>query len=196
LEELSHAIKEWCAIVEALGKGLQILLCRKYPSAYDKLVLYPTYGFSNRKDYLSRYFQPEYFEFVEKSVESKKEGKTEIRYYAEVYDVMKVDGIGFESLRNLVDHYIWSPEHVFRYYSEDQKCTTAYLWILRVNELPEPQYIKKSGRGAIKYAILPVEISTKGARPVVGDSRFHSAILQIAGDLKSLDSTRVTRALS
>ena len=183
MEKLTRALKEWSAVVDALGQGIQTVLSRKYPPTYNKFLLYPTYGFSRRKNYLNLYFQPQYHEFVKKSVESKEKGKTEIRYYVEVNDVIKISRSDFEKFRNLLGHYIWSPEHVFNYF-KDEKYKEAYVWILRIYKISNPQSIEDLSRGALTYANLPIEISTAGCTPIIDDSKFQSTIKEIKRDLE------------
>ena len=68
MNQLSKAVKEWSAVVDALGEGHQVVLNRKYLPAYNDFLLYPTYGFSRRKNYLNSYFQPQYHELVKKII--------------------------------------------------------------------------------------------------------------------------------
>ena len=75
-------LKEWNAVVEALGQGKQSILLRSYGTSLNEFLLYPTSSYSNHKDYLDS-FQNQYKTFVKKSAIPKKENnKTEIKYYA------------------------------------------------------------------------------------------------------------------
>jgi hypothetical protein len=173
MEESSRVLKEWSPVVDALGKGIQSILIRKYPPAYNEFLLYPTYGFSIRKRYSSLYFQPQYHDFVKQSVESKKKEKTTIQFYALVNDVIKVPRTDFQKLKNIQNYYIWSSDHVLTYFS-DEKFKEACIWILRIYKLPEPQSIKDLGRGSLTYAKLPSPISTVGSTPVLDDLTFQT----------------------
>ena len=99
MEKKSVVVKEWCAVVDALGQGKQTILMRKYPPTYMKFFLYPTYGFAIRKNYLSQYFQPQHHDFIRKSIEIKEKGKTRIQFYAEMRARMRV--VLYEVWQNL-----------------------------------------------------------------------------------------------
>jgi hypothetical protein len=79
----NRALKEWAAIVEAIGRGMQAILLRKYAPARREFFLYPTYEFARSKDYLEK-FQPQYREFVKAVVSSKPKKMTDITYYASI----------------------------------------------------------------------------------------------------------------
>ena len=145
MKRLSRPLKEWSAVVDALGSGLQTILIRKYPPAHKDFLLYPTYGFSAHKRYLDRYYQKQHHDFVKKSVESKKKGKTDLRYYANVTEVIEVRRANFDRLKNLNSLSIWSTDHVADYF-KDEKYKTAYIWIVRVHKLQESQSINDLGR--------------------------------------------------
>ena len=183
MENPTRVLKEWSPVVDALGKGIQTILSRKYSPAHNEFFLYPTYGFSIRKSYLSLYFQPQHQDFVKQSVESKKKGKTAIQFYAAVKEVIKIPRTDFEKLKNLRNYYIWSPDHVSNYFS-DEKFKEAYIWILRIHKIPKAQSINDLGRGALRYANLPFHISTAGCHPVLDDLRFQSTISEIKQHLE------------
>lgn len=199
MKRLSRALKEWSAVVDALGSGLQTILIRKYPPAHRDFLLYPTYGFSARKIYLDRYYQKHHHDFVKKSVESKKKGKTNLRYYANVTEVIEVKRANFDRLRNLTSHYVWSPNHVVDYL-KDEKYKTAYIWLVRVHKLQEPQSINDLGRGALRYANLPISVSIASKIPVLNDPEFQFTVNEIKRNLErvppiSLDIQKLQEAL-
>ena len=177
------ALKEWCAVVDALGNGMQTIMIRKYLPAHNEFFLYPTYGFSKRRNYLDLYFQEQHHDFVRQSVEAKEKGRTEIRYYALISDVIRVRRENFGKLRNLAKYYIWSPDHVMNYF-KDEKVKDAYIWVIRVYKIPKPQSINDLGRGGVRYVYLPTGISTAGTIPIIDDAEFQSLTGEIKRDLE------------
>ena len=167
-----------------MGEGIQVVLNRKYSPAYKDFLLYPTFGFSRQKN-LELYFQPQYHELVKKSVVTKKKTKTEIQYYAHVEDVIEINRANFEKLRNISPHYIWSPNHVFNYFLKDERCENAYIWILRIYRLENPEIIDNI-RGAITYANLPAEIDITNLTPVLNQQEFNSKVKKLRSDIESL----------
>jgi len=178
MERRARALKEWCAVVDAMGDGTQIIMMRKYPPAHNEFFLYPTYGFSKRKDYLDLYFQEQHHDLVRRSVESKEKGRTEIRYYGSIGKVMEIGRENFGKFKNLSEYYIWSPDHVMNYF-KDEKVKSAYIWAVRVYKLPKPQSINDLGPGGVKYVYLPIEISTANTTPIMDDAEFQSLTNEI-----------------
>jgi len=173
--ESTKVLKEWSAIVDALGRGLQVILQRKYPPSHREFFLYPTYSYTLKKDYLSIYFQEKYQKYVLESSIRKPRGETPIAYYASVVEVLRVGRGELSKLGNLSQYHIWNMDHVMRYFS-DSKLEAAYVWILIVYRLPEPKLIKDIGRGPITYADLSEPISTSGAVPVIDEKKFSSIL--------------------
>ncbi len=42
---IQKGMKEWAAIIDALGQGLQIIMVRKRPPRYQEFLLFPTFTF-------------------------------------------------------------------------------------------------------------------------------------------------------
>jgi len=51
METINRSIKEWNAIVEALGQGKQSIIIRNYNPAHEDFLLYPTWSYSRRDGY-------------------------------------------------------------------------------------------------------------------------------------------------
>jgi hypothetical protein len=177
------ALKEWCGVIDAMGEGRQIIMMRKYPPAHDEFFLYPTYGFSKRRNYLDSYFQEQHHDLVTRSVKSKEKGRTEIRYYALIDEVVQIRREDFGKLKNLSQFYIWSPDHVMNYV-KDEKVKRAFIWAVRVYRLSKSQSIKDLGRGGVKYVYLPTRIFTAGSVPILGDTEFQSLKTEIKRTLE------------
>jgi predicted RNA-binding protein len=178
----NRALKEWAAIVEAIGQGKQAILLRKYAPARREFFLYPTYEFARPKDYLER-FQPQYRDFVKEVVSSKSKKVTDISYYASVDYVYHIEKADLPSLGDMARLYIWTPEHVAGYFVDSDE---AFVWLLKVYRLSEPMRIPDLGRGAITYANLRQPISTQGAIPVITDQALHDIKEQIQASISAI----------
>jgi hypothetical protein len=77
----NRALKEWAAIVEAIGQGKQAILLRKYAPARE-FFLYPTYEFARPEDYLES-FQPQYREFVKEGVIQAEDDRHQVLCFCE-----------------------------------------------------------------------------------------------------------------
>ena len=176
----NRALKEWAAIVEAIGQGKQAILLRKYAPARE-FFLYPTYEFARPEDYLGG-FQPQYREFVKEVVSSKPEKMTDIRYYASVNDVYRIEKADLPSLGNMAGLYIWTREHVTGYFSDSDE---AFIWLLRVYRLSEPMRIPDLS-GISLSPDLRQPISTQGAIPVITDQALHDIKEQIQASISAI----------
>ena len=176
----AKAVKEWSAVVEALGQGKQAVLLRKYAPARRDFLLYPTYEFARRKKYLDT-FQPEYRTLAKGAVEAKKPKLTEIKYLASIVQVIRVEKADLPSLAKLTGLYIWTVEHVEKYFSQAEE---AFVWILKVERLGLPVSVKDLGRGAITYANLPQTISIEPRFAVLSDDALATIESQIRQGIK------------
>jgi len=188
----NKALKEWAAVVEALGQGKQTILLRKYAPAKREFLLYPTYEFARRKSYLD-IFQAEYRAVAKQAVAAKRAKLTEIKCYVSVTQVIRVEKAGLPSLRTLSRLYIWTPEHVQQYFA---KADEAFVWLLKVELLSKPGIIKDLPRGAITYANLPEPIPTDGRSPVLSDNLLRTVESQVKDGIQKLESRSFRRRKS
>ena len=171
METITKCLNEWNAIIEALGKGKQTILIRKYGTIVDKFLLYPTINYVKKDNYLDG-FKKEYRLFAEKNAISKKEdSKTEVKYFATVEKVIEKPS---QRIGSLNKYHIWTNEHV-KSYLGNQK---AYVWILRLYKLKEPVMAEKSM--GIKYANLKEEVSLEGIKPVLSDEEFGEVLKKLS----------------
>ena len=168
MDEINKGIKEWNAIIEALGQGKQTILIRTYKTSLKKFLLYPTFSYTIKDNYFES-FQNKYQSFVkENALPKKKDKKVEIKYYATLEKIAK------KSVQNAIylqNFYIWTPEHVKSYL----KRKNTYIWTLRVYKLKEP-VMAESIPGPIVYANLKNEVSLEGIEPVLNDEEFSKTI--------------------
>lgn len=159
----NKCLKEWNAVVEALGQGKQSILIRGYDTTLKEFLLYPTYSYSNNRNYLDS-FQDQYLDFVEKNATPKKENeKTEIKYYAKVDSILLKNP---QKSGSLAKNSIWDKEHIKSYL----KGKISHVWLLRVYKFNKP-YMAEENRG-IKYANLKKSIDVSNSEPILSDEEF------------------------
>ena len=166
-ETITKCLNEWNATIEALGQGKQSILIRKYGTNVTDFLLYPTVSYALKDDYLDS-FQEDYKDFVKNNTyPNKKDSKIEVKYYAKVEKVVEKSSSRIGTLNN---YHIWTRDHVKSYLGNSK----AQIWILRVYELDEPQYLTRT-RG-MKYANVDKEISIENLKPVLSDDDFEKII--------------------
>lgn len=163
MESVKKAIKEWNAVVEALGQGKQSILIRKFYTTNREFLLYPTFSYAIKDDYLNM-FKEDYKSFVEENVlPLKKDDEVQIKYYASVDKILEKSAVSMGKLNNM---HMWTNNHV-KSYLENKK---GYVWLLRVYELQEPIFGEKN-MGMV-FANLKKGASLDGMKPVISDNEF------------------------
>lgn len=167
MSEITKCLNEWNATIEALGRGKQSILIRKYGTNVNEFLLYPTVSYALKDNYLDS-FQDDYKEFVkEYSLPNKNDSKFEVKYFAKVEKVVEKPSTRIGSLNN---YHIWTRDHVKSYLGSSK----AQVWILRVYELDEPKYLSRT-RG-MRYANVDEEIILDNLKPVLSDSEFEKIL--------------------
>lgn len=201
LGENNKALKEWGAVVEALIHGEQTILIRRKRPAHTEFFLYPTFGPKQTR----RSFQKQFYGIYGKAMTSKLRRKVEIRCYAQVKETIEVDNI--ERLKDLSDHYVWTPSHVEEYFKKS-KYPKLYVLILRTFKLPEPKIVDVFP--GISWVNLPEPISIVNCAPVLTEEEFNTKMNEIKAKLTEklkegpppppnelgkyiLESTKITR---
>ena len=162
---INKCLKEWNAIIEALGQGKQTLLIRNYKTKVTEFLLYPTVSYALKDDYLDS-FQGKHQKFVEENALPEKKGdKILIKYFATLEDTLDKPVSRIPQANN----YIWTREHVKNYMTGK----TAYIWFLRVYKLKKPYWAEPTP-GAIKYANLKEKVLLEGIKPVLSDNDFNN----------------------
>ena len=163
MSEITRCINEWNATVEALGQGKQTILIRKYSTRFNELLLYPTSIYANKDNILDS-FQDEYKDFVRGNLLPNCENKIhKVKYYATIEEVFDKSSTRIGAYNKF---HIWTRDHVVEYLGRKK----AWIWILRVYELDEPQMLKKT-RG-MRYANVDKPIKLEG-KPVIPDNEFN-----------------------
>lgn len=125
MEKTNKSLKEWNAIIEALGHGKQTILIRTYSTTLPGFLLYPTVSYAKRDDCFE-YFKKDYKQFVrENAIPNIKGEKTEIKYYAKVEKILEKSSAQISKLNK---YHIWHNKHVQHYL----KGKNGFIWVLRV----------------------------------------------------------------
>lgn len=170
------ALKEWAAIVHALGTGQQILLLRKggvyerqgrFTPASREFFLFPTYVHQMTQGVNSRALS------TLRSIVQRQPPAEEVHltFYAVVHEVHWLDD--FDRAASLADLHWWTPETIARRFAYG-KTPGLYLFVLRVYRLPRPlvlPYLKRYA-GCRSWVELAEALPTDGARAILSNSAF------------------------
>ena len=165
MTKITKCLNEWNATVEALGQGKQSILIRKYNTSLKEFLLYPTVSYANKDNYLDSFSDKEFVK--ENTYPSKNDDGFEVKYYAKVEKIIeKPSG----RIGTLNDYHIWTRDHVKSYLGNKK----AYIWVLRVYELENPVYTKRSN--GMLYANTQEEVSIDNLKPVLSDEEFNEIV--------------------
>lgn len=163
MEKTNKSLKEWNAIVEALGQGIQSIIIRKNPTHAKGFLLYPTFSYTLKEDFLNN-FKEEFQEFVkENALPHKKAGKTEIKYFAKVEKVIEKSPSQISSFDK---YHVWETSHVKDYLGQKK----GYIWLLRIFKLEKP-YMAEPNH-SMKFVNLHEQVSLKNAVEVIDDIKY------------------------
>lgn len=186
-------LKEWSAVVEALGNGTQAVAIHGFAPKHNEVILYPTFNFYNSNiDKLNEKFQAPYLDMVKQSgSETTRRGKEELlvdlKYWAKVEDYYGIDDLAV--WKALEPYYIWTSQHVVDY--AKSKGGGIYLWVLRVYKLPKTEVIGRWNMGGPPdYYRHHEAISTASSKPALSDDDFGGLKAKIT---KALNKTPVKR---
>ncbi|MBC7129577.1 MAG: DUF1802 family protein, partial [Thermoplasmatales archaeon] len=145
------------------GQGKQTIIIRKYKTQVKKFLLFPTFSYALKDDYLKN-FQKKHRKFVKKHAFPKKEDKkTEIKYF--VICEKMIEGSS-KKIGDLEDYFIWNKRHVRSYLNNKN----GYIWLMRVYKLKRP-YMVRDVPG-MTFANLKEGISVEGSQSILSDKEF------------------------
>ncbi len=186
------AFKEWAVVVEALGRGEQVLLLRKggisevgkhFRVAHHRFLLYPT--LEHQKGEL---LKPAHRERLARLLaEGQNAATITFGCLAEVAQVMELSEE--EQLRSLSPYHIWSDDYAHsRLRWKPRHPLTAML--LRVYRLETPKAVlyKPHYRGCKSWVDLEEELALGALTPVLDDSRFAAQVRAIQDALNAAAS--------
>jgi len=170
ISNCKKGFKEWNAVVEALGHGKQSILIRTYSTTNKEFLLYPTFSYAIKDDYLDM-FKANDQKFVEEhALPLRKNDQVEIKYFARIEDIIEKSPSRIGSVDKL---HIWSKDHVKDYLKNKR----AFIWVLRVYKLKEPFFAERNN--GMLFANLKKGASIEDIEPVLRDKEFQSIISKL-----------------
>lgn len=194
MAHMTRALKEWAIIVDALGRGDQILVLRSggiseknrhFRIDRRDFLLFPTHHHQHR-DGVTEHIQPR-FDALHPTLDGGRQVRLE--YVASAAGWWKVSS--FEEVRQLRDQHIWREEAVARRFHSGHE-EGLYVLALRVSRLPEPTEVPLEDAlgGCRSWLDLSTTIPTRGARPVLSDGAFARRMAELIRRFEPL-GTRV-----
>jgi hypothetical protein len=170
------AFKEWAIVVDALGRGEQIVILRKggisegrhgFALDHPQFLLFPTLFHQQRESVLPQ----AQARFDQIAPHFPDQSRLQIEFFAEV--------IGWKRIETLVDaerlrgQHIWRDEVIAQRF-EWTKSKNIHALAVRVFRLPQVLELPMSPRygGCKSWIELEEEISTAGAKAVLNQAEF------------------------
>ena len=169
------AFKEWAVVVDALGRGEQIIILRKggisegrsgFEVEHNRFLLFPTL-FHQQRDAVQPGAQARYDALAPKLSPA----SVTIEFLAEVADWKFLDSL--EAALRLRGQHIWR-EEVIRERFDWGESRSIYAMAVRVFRLPRPVdlLLRPEYAGCKSWVELDTILSVEGAQPVLTDHEF------------------------
>jgi len=176
MPHMTRALKEWAIVVDALGRGDQILVLRSggvseknrhFRIDRRDFLLFPTHHHQHREG-VTEDIHPR-FDELQPTLDDG--DRVRVEYLASAAGWWKISS--FEDIRQLSGQHIWREETVARRFNSGQE-EGLYVLALRVSRLPKPAELPIDATlgGCRSWLDLSATIPTRGARPVLSDGAF------------------------
>lgn len=173
---MKDAFKEWAVIVDALGRGEQILLLRKggihegrsgFQMKHERFLLFPT-RFHQQLEAVVDSARQRFDEVLNHPMDS---DSVPIQYFADAVDCRRLES--GESVEALRGQHIWR-EEVIRERFQWGRESAIFAIAVRVWRLPWAVTLKMRPEygGCKSWIELNEDIDISGAAPVLSESRF------------------------
>lgn len=186
---IKSGLKEWSAVVDALGSGTQSIIVRTYKPSDKSFLLYPTFSFyannASRPENLEKVIQKQYLEAAIKSGQkttdlARYEYLVKMTHFATVTETFPLTTT--QQIDALEKFSIWTKDHL-RAYAQSSKSKKCYVWLLRVYELPEPLTVGRIAQGGPpNYYVPPRNIEIDELKPILAEPEYE----RIASKITSL----------
>ncbi len=171
------SLKDWAVIVDALGRGDQILVLRKggvhedtalFQPEHDRFWLFPTL-FHQQKELVIPAAQARFEDSVRPSLNDQ---TVPVQFLAELHSAIQITSL--DAAHRLAGQHIWSSEAIGeRFEWGGQK--SIYALLLRVFQLPSPVRLKRLPEygGCRSWIELSEDVSEQGLEPVISNDAFN-----------------------
>lgn len=184
------AFKEWAIVVDALGRGEQIIILRKggisegaggFKVEHSEFLLAPTLFHQQRESVIDS-AQTRYDKI---SAEFPKADQLRISHFGRVVEWKQLSSI--ESLQTLRGQHIWRDEVLAERF-EWGRTNGIYALVLRVFRIPKAHELAMlpSYGGCKSWIELAEEIPTEGAEPVLSQSEFEKKVAKLRAGLNEV----------
>ena len=174
------AFKEWAVIVDALGRGEQIVILRKggisegrggFKPEHSEFLLFPTLFHQQRESVISS-AQGRYDQIAPNFPPS---DRLRLEYFARVIAAERLDSL--ERAHTLRNQHVWRDEVVAERFDWGRD-KTIYAMAVRIYRLPTPVELPMSPTygGCKSWIQVDQEIATDAAQPVLADAAFESKL--------------------
>ena len=181
--ECATALKEWATVLEAMGRGEQLVLIRKggliepgsgFELINTTFVFYPTF-----EHQAVNYLRPEFRGYFEQA-SAKRASEGQVRFDLVGVAVSSVSSSDPEIIKRLEPFHIYNDEFKTQRlkWQPDQPLLVA---VIRAYRLPSPITIPVAPAyaGCKSWVQLDQPISLSGAQPVMSDPEFDRRLRQI-----------------
>lgn len=170
---MNIALKEWSAVIAALGRGMQIFLLRKggiveakrgFEPKYAEFLLFPTFEHQH-----ARYLKPEHAGLLS---DGASENQVRITHLARVTDVLLAPPSS-GGMQEMHGSHVWNDDFIQQRY-DYRPDLPLYLLVIRVCRLSEPHSVplRPLYAGCKSWVNLTEDIPEQGAQPVLNDVEF------------------------
>jgi hypothetical protein len=177
------AFKEWAVVVDALGRGGQIIILRKggiseerggFKMAHERFLLFPTLFHQQRESVIAA--AQERYDVIAPKFPSP--DKLRLEFFAEIKLAKQLKSLAeAEALRG---QHIWRAEVIAERFDWGKEKAIFALGA-RVYRLPKAIELKMlpAYGGCKSWVELEREIATEGAEPVLTDEEFESGLARM-----------------
>jgi hypothetical protein len=181
------AFKEWAVVVDALGRGQQVIILRKggiiedkgqFAADHDQFWLFPTLFHQQMESVV-----PEAQRGMEQfQTRFQSEGNVQIQFFVKAEKVIECADL--DKVRKLRGQHIWKDsviEDRFHY----SKKNGIHLILTRVYQLPAPRALPllPAYGGCKSWVELEIQLSTEKLKPVLSDAEFQSKADRVLASL-------------
>jgi hypothetical protein len=174
------AFKEWAIIVDALGRGEQIIILRKgglreghggFKIEHAKFWLFPTLFHQQRAAVLP----PAQKRFDEIAQRFPSSSIVQLQFYAQVADWRLLESLG--ATEQLRGQHLWRDEVIAKRFDWGRE-KQIHILALRVFQLPRPIQlpIRPEYGGCKSWIELAKDLNTLSGEPVLGDKAFSAKL--------------------